>query len=55
MPFAEENTIMTVYGGPPLPLGRHHMSSLSPRAPARYGGTRGPRVVMAQVCHYPNK
>jgi hypothetical protein len=37
-PFPKENTIMTVYGGHPLPpLGRGRMSSPSPRTPTRYG------------------
>jgi hypothetical protein len=38
--FPEENAVMTVYEGRP-PSGRHHMSSLSHRAPTRYGWGHG--------------
>jgi hypothetical protein len=40
MPSLEENVVMMVYGGHP-PLGRHRVSSLSPRAPARCGWDTG--------------
>jgi hypothetical protein len=42
MPFPEKNAVMTVYEGCPS-LKRHHMTSLSPRAPAHSGwGPGGP-------------
>jgi hypothetical protein len=41
-PFTKENAIRTVHGGCP-PSGRCRVSSLSPRAPARYSvGHGGP-------------
>jgi hypothetical protein len=44
--FSEENVIMMVYGGRPLPRsGRRHVSSLSPKSPTHCGwGHRGPGV-----------
>jgi hypothetical protein len=38
--FPEENAIMMVYGGRP-PSGRHHVPSLSPKAPTRYSWGHG--------------
>jgi hypothetical protein len=40
MPFPEEDTIMTVYGGCPPPR-RHHESTLSPGAPTHFGWGHG--------------
>jgi hypothetical protein len=54
-PFLVENIVMMVYEGPPTPLPsrRHHVSSLSPRAPTHY--CWGHNGVTAQVFHYHNK
>jgi hypothetical protein len=40
MPFPEENVVLMVHGGRP-PLGRHHVSNLSPRALTRCGWGHG--------------
>jgi hypothetical protein len=47
MPFLDENTVMTVYGGRP-PSGRHHVSNLSSRARLIVVRDTGLRGVMAQ-------